>query len=312
MPDCKTVLVTGGCGFIGSHFVKLLVLSGYIPAVLDKMTYAADPSRLKINGSPFNSKRLYMGDICDKNLCEEIIKNHDIDIIVNFAAETHVDRSIVDSSEFMHSNILGVQVLLDLSRKHDLKMIQVSTDEVYGSTEVGSFKETDRLNPSNPYAASKASADLLALSYYKTYGLRVIVTRSTNNYGPYQHPEKFIPKMITDAMAGKPLSVYGDGKNVRDWLYVGDNCEAIKVVMDHGSTGEIYNIGAGNELPNNEVAKIISNRFKIPVRYVTDRPGHDLRYSVSFRKIFENLGWKPAKNFYIGLDETINHLKANQ
>lgn len=303
----KNILVTGACGFIGSHFVKLLEpeSSGFNPVIIDKMTYAADVNR--IGGIKKYEKRLYIGDICNRTLCEQIIKTHGIDTIVNFAAETHVDRAIVDSSEFMNSNILGVHTLLELARKHDLRFLQVSTDEVYGSIEQGSFTETDRLNPGNPYSASKAGADLLALSYYKTYGLPVVITRSTNNYGPFQHTEKFIPKIITDAMAGKPLAVYGDGKNIRNWLYVTDNCHAIRSVMECGETGQIYNIGSANEMTNNQVAQIISLRFNVPINYVIDRAGHDFRYSISSDKIEKDLGWKPRTPFIQGLNQTIQH-----
>lgn len=302
----KNILVTGACGFIGSHFVKLLEPdSGHALIIIDKMTYAADVNR--IGGIKKYENRLYIGDICNKTLCDQIIKRHSIDTIVNFAAETHVDRAIADSSEFMNSNILGVHTLLELARKYNLRFVQVSTDEVYGSIEQGSFTETNRLNPGNPYSASKAGADLLALSYCKTYGLPVVITRSSNNYGPFQHTEKFIPKMITDAMAGKPLSVYGKGGNIRNWIYVTDNCEAIRLVMEHGKSGEIYNIGSANEMTNNQVAQIISLRFKVPITYITDRAGHDFRYSISNDKIKKDLGWEPCVPFIQGLNQTIQH-----
>lgn len=302
----SNILVTGGLGFIGSWYVKLLAREGYYPVVIDNNTYAADINRIKGNDYEdeiYIGNRLYIGDICDRELVENIIQKHDINVIVNFAAETHVDRSITDSSEFIHSNILGVHVLLELVRKNDLKMVQISTDEVYGSIITGSFQETDRLNPSNPYSASKASADLLALSYYKTYGLSVVITRSSNNYGPGQFPEKFIPKMVHDAKEGKPLSVYGSGENVRDWLYVEDNCEAIKLVMERGSAGEIYNIGGGNEMTNNQVAGIISKKLNSPIVYVKDRPGHDFRYSINCSKIQRELCWKPTTPFETGINK---------
>ena len=306
--DKANILVTGGLGFIGSWYVKLLVREGYCPVVLDKYTYAADINRIKGNDYEdeiYIGDRLYIADICDRELVESIIQKQDINIIVNFAAETHVDRAITDSLKFIHSNIRGVHVLLELVRKNDLKMVQISTDEVYGSIIKRSFQETDRLNPSNPYSASKASADLLALSYYKTYGFPVIITRSSNNYGPGQFPEKFIPKMIQDAKMGKPLSVYGNGENVRDWLYVKDNCEAIRLVMERGSSGEIYNIGGCNEMTNNQVAKIISEKLNSPIVYVKDRQGHDFRYSIDCSKIQRELGWKPITPFEKGIDETI-------
>lgn len=302
----SNILVTGGLGFIGSWYVKLLAREGYYPVVIDNNTYAADINRIKGNDYEdeiYIGNRLYIGDICDRELVENIIQKHDINVIVNFAAETHVDRSITDSSEFIHSNILGVHVLLELVRKNDLKMVQISTDEVYGSIITGSFQETDRLNPSNPYSASKASADLLALSYYKTYGLSVVITRSSNNYGPGQFPEKFIPKMVHDAKEGKPLSVYGSGENVRDWLYVEDNCEAIKLVMERGSAGEIYNIGGCNEMTNNQVAGIISKKLNSPIVYVKDRPGHDFRYSINCSKIQRELCWKPTTPFETGINK---------
>jgi len=308
----ENILVTGGTGFIGSHFVKLIMSYGYHPIIIDKFTYASDINRLKgIENDIYIGNRLYVGDICDYKLVSKIIKDHNIDTIVNFAAETHVDNSIKNSDDFIHSNIEGVYSLLEISRKFGLKLVQISTDEIYGSIENGSFRETDRLNPSNPYSASKASADLLVLSYYKTYGLPIIITRSSNNYGPFQNPEKFVPKMITDAINKKPLSVYGNGENIRDWLYVEDNCIAIKLVMERGNIGEIYNIGGGNELTNNQVAKIISDKFNIPIKYVADRPGHDLRYSIDCSKIKKELCWCPIKSFDIGIKETINHYRLN-
>lgn len=298
------ILITGGCGFIGSFFFKLTLK--YHPIIIDKMTYAADINRL--NGIDLKNI-LYVGDICDDNLVNNVIKDNEIDTIINFAAESHVDRSILGSKQFITSNVLGVQNLLEISRMYDLKFIQISTDEIYGSIENGSFRETDRPNPSNPYSVSKASADLLALSYYKTYKLPVIITRSSNNYGHYQHIEKFIPKMITDAIKGEHLSVYGNGDNIRDWLFVEDNCRAIKLVMEEGKIGEIYNIGGGNEIANNDIAKIISQRFKVPIQYVTDRPGHDFRYSINCEKIKKELNWKPITNFDDGIGKTIDHYK---
>jgi dTDP-glucose 4,6-dehydratase len=296
------ILVTGGCGFIGSHFVNMLIRGEHSTTILDKMTYAADINRL----DPLATyEDLYQGDICNVELCERIIKDNAIDTIVNFAAETHVDNSIKDSTQFMHSNVMGVHVLLELVRKYNLRFVQISTDEVYGSIYAGSFEETDRLNPSNPYAATKACADLIMLSYQKTYGLPVMITRSSNIYGPGQFPEKFIPKMIHDAKQGKPLSVYGNGENVRDWLYVKDNCEAIKLVMERGRPGEIYNIAGGNEMTNNQVATIIFEKFMVPIEYVKDRPGHDFRYSINCSKIRDELGWKPSIPFEKGIDETI-------
>jgi len=306
--DKSNILITGGLGFIGSWYVKLLAREGYYHVVIDKNTYAADINRIKGNDYEdeiYIGNRLYIGDICDRELVETIIQKHDINVIVNFAAETHVDRSIADSSEFIHSNILGVHVLLELVRKNDLKIVQISTDEVYGSITKGSFEENDRLNPGNPYSATKASAELLTLSYHKTYGLPIVITRSSNNYGPWQFPEKFIPKMIQDAKQGKYLSVYGNGENIRDWLYVKDNCDAIMRVMEHGTSGEIYNIGGCNEMTNNQVAQIISKKLNSPIVYVPDRPGHDMRYSIDCSKIQREMGWKPITPFEDGIDKII-------
>lgn len=298
----KNILVTGAYGFIGSHYAKLLVDNGYNVIVLDKLTYAGDQRRL--DGVKHKS---YIGDICENKLLTKIIEDNDINIIVNFAAETMVDKSIENGYQFVHSNIVGVYTLLDIMRKKDLdKMIQISTDECYGSILKGSFKENDKLNPGNPYSGSKSAADLLCLSFWNTYKVPVTITRSSNNYGQFQDVEKFIPKMISLAMQDKDLEVYGDGKNVRDWLWVEDNCEAIKSVMEKGRKGEIYNIGANNEITNNQVAKIIADRFKVPINYIKDRPGHDFRYSIDCTKIKEELGWKPVTKFEDGLDKTID------
>lgn len=301
----ENILVTGGLGFIGSWYVKLLIKEGYYPIIIDKNTYAADMNRIK----DYNI-RLKIGDIYNKELIEDIIKKHNISTIVNFAAETHVDRSIQNSDEFINSNFVGVQNLLEIVRHNNIdRLVQVSTDEVYGSIEEGSFKETDRLNPGNPYSACKAGADLLALSYHNTYGIDVCITRSSNNYGPFQHREKFIPRMISLALHRKALEIYGRGNNVRDWLWVEDNCNAILIAMKDGISGEIYNISAGNEKNNNEIAKIISDKFDVGIEYIEDRKGHDYRYGISSRKIWEKLNWKPKKNFYDGLEETINFYK---
>lgn len=302
----SNVLVTGGCGFIGSHYVRLLVNSGYDVTILDKMTYAADLKRIG-NINPHRLK-LYVGDICDEELCNEIFSDINIGTIVNFAAETHVDNSIKDSKPFIHSNIEGVQNLLDIARKEEIRFCQISSDEVYGSTEYDdqTFKETDKLNPGNPYSATKASADLLVLSYFKTYGSNVVITRSSNNYGPYQHIEKFIPRMITLGIQGKDLEVYGNGNNIRDWLYVEDNCQAIKKVMEKGRTGDIYNISSYEEMTNNEVAEIISKRFDIGIRYIEDRKGHDFRYSISCNKIMEELKWEVKVLFEEDIEKTID------
>jgi len=303
----RTVLVTGGLGFIGSQYVRLLTQKGYYPIIIDKMTYAADVNRIKgIEEEICIENRLYVGDICDKKLVQDIIDKHDINSIVNFAAESHVDSSIENSEKFVKSNFEGVQVLLDICRINDIeKYIQSSTDEVYGSADQRSFDENDKLNPGNPYSATKAAADLLCLAYYNTYKLPIVITRSSNNYGPYQHREKFIPKMITDAINGRPLLVYGNGENVRDWLYVRDNVKAIRRVMEIGKIGEIYNIGGGKELTNNYIASLISERFGVGIKYIEDRKGHDKRYSINCDKIEKELGWKPVKKFEDGLEDTI-------
>lgn len=302
------ILLTGGLGFIGSHMARLLVEKGYDATIVDKETYAADIRR--IEDIKKNISGIYIGDICNRELVEKIIREHDIDTLVNFAADTHVDNSIKNSEPFIHSNYIGVWNLLEIIRKNkekekDIRMIQISTDECYGSTLEGSFKETDRLNPGNPYSASKAGADLLCLSYVNTYGLNVSIARSSNNYGPGQDIEKYIPRMISLAIHGKDLEIYGNGKNVRDWLWVEDNCLGIKTVMENCIKGEIYNIGAGNEKSNNEIAKIISSKFGVRIKYISDRPGHDKRYGINCDKIKKDLGWIPKVKFEDGLEETI-------
>jgi len=299
----QNILVTGALGFIGSFYAKLLVREGYDVSILDKLTYAADIGRIE---DIKNNVNLYIGDICNTQLCNEIVKKHDINVIVNFAASSHVDNSIENSKEFVRSNFEGVQVLLDICRDSNIeKYVQISTDEVYGSAEKWSFDENDRLNPGNPYSATKAAADLLCLAYYNTYQIPIVITRSSNNYGPYQHKEKFIPKMITDAVHRKPLSVYGNGENVRDWLFVKDNSKAIRQVMENGKIGEIYNIGGGEELTNNHVASLIAERFGVDIKYIEDRKGHDKRYSIDCTKIKDELGWKPVKKFKDGINDTI-------
>jgi dTDP-glucose 4,6-dehydratase len=305
----KNILVTGAMGFIGSYYARLLSQKGYYPTIIDKMTYAADVNRIKgIEDEIYIGDRLYVGDICNRELVQDIINKHDINVIVNFAAETHVDNSIKDSREFVKSNFEGVQILLDLCRENDIeKYVQISTDEVYGSAERWSFDENEKLSPGNPYSACKAAADLLCLAYWNTYQLPIVVTRSSNNYGPYQHTEKYIPKMITNAIHGKPLLIYGDGENVRDWLYVKDGVKAIKLVMEKGKIGEIYNIGGGKELTNNYVATCIAERFGVEIEYIEDRKGHDKRYSVNCDKIKDELGWKPVKKFEEGLNDTIRY-----
>ena len=253
-----TILVTGGAGFIGSHFTRRMVNQGRRVVVLDKLTYAGNLENLKdVTEDPKKSKlfKFYKGDICEQGLVERILSEESIDTIVNFAAESHVDRSISCASTFIDTDMKGVFVLLEASRRFPVKkFIQISTDEVYGTAHHGAFKETDALNPSNPYSASKAGGDRLAYAYWVTYKLPVIITRASNNYGSYQYPEKFIPLFITNALEDKKLPLYGDGKQVRDWIHVDDHCEAIDFLMTHGKNGEVYNIGGGNERCNIDTA----------------------------------------------------------
>jgi dTDP-glucose 4,6-dehydratase len=310
----KSILVTGGAGFIGSNFVRYMVnkYPDYRIIVLDALTYAGNRENL----ADLEGKMNYLfikGDIRDAEIVDNVVSN--VDTIINFAAETHVDRSILEAGSFIQTDIHGTYVLLEAAKKYGIKRyIQISTDEVYGSIEDGSFKETDPLLPNSPYSASKAGGDLLVRAYYKTYGIPAIITRSSNNFGPYQYPEKLIPLFITNAMDNLPLPVYGDGMNVRDWLYVLDNCKAIDLVLHQGEVGEIYNIGAGNELPNIEVTKLILQylgKDESLIKYVKDRPAHDRRYSVDTTKI-RKLGWQPEKSFEEALQETVEWYVKNE
>ena len=305
------ILITGGAGFIGCNFIRYL-LKKYPDeeiVVLDKLTYAG---RLENLQDVMDKITFIRGDICNR---EDIEKTEDCNIIFNFAAETHVDRSIIDAGIFVKTDVLGTYNLLEYARRHDVKKyIQISTDEVYGSIEKGSFKEEDILDPSSPYSASKAGADLLVKAYFKTYGLPVLITRSSNNFGPYQYPEKLIPVLILNALHDKPLPIYGEGKNIRDWIYVLDNCEAIDFVFQKGKVGEVYNIGAGNERANIEIANLILKELNKPkslTRFVKDRPGHDFRYSLNCEKI-KKLGWIPRYNFEDALKETIERYRDNE
>ena len=306
------LLITGGAGFIGSNFVRhsLEAHPDYEVVVLDKLTYAGRRENLL---DRMNDIVFVQGDICDKDIVHEAMK--DCDAVVHFAAETHVDRSINDADTFVLTNVLGTHTLLEATRKLDLeKFVQIGTDEVYGSRTSGSFKECDSLNPSSPYSASKAGADLLARAYFTTYGLPVSITRSSNNFGPYQYPEKLIPFFIFRAMQGDKLPVYGSGLNVRDWLYVKDNCAAIDLVLHKGRPGEIYNIGGGNELTNLEITRKILSHLKKPeslIEHVADRLGHDFRYSIDSSKI-RGLGWRPERSFEDALGETINWYINNE
>ncbi len=308
------ILVTGCCGFIGSNFVRLLLKKhqSYEITNLDKLTYAGSLENLR-DVEKDKNYRFLKGDICDPKKVDDAARG--ADIIINFAAESHVDRSIKDASEFVMTNVYGTYNLLEAAKKYGAKrFIQVSTDEVYGSKRIGSFTEMDRLDPSSPYSSSKAAADLLALSYYKTYGLPVVICRSTNNFGPYQNPEKLIPLFITNAMEDKKLPLYGDGSNVRDWIYVEDNCEAIDTAIHKGKVGEVYNIGTGNEKKNLEITKLILKHLDKPeslIQRVPDRLGHDFRYSLDTTKI-KALGWKPKYSFEEALRMTVRWYKENK
>ncbi len=306
-----TLLVTGGAGFIGSNFV-LYMLRKYPDSRivnLDKLTYAGNLENLReLEGDP---RHIFLqGDICDSELVAQLLVRYSIDVIINFAAESHVDRSILEATAFMRANVEGAGVLLEAAKRHQLKkFIQISTDEVYGSLgSQGRFTESTPLHPNSPYAASKASADLLALAYRHTFGLPVVITRCSNNYGSFQFPEKLIPLMIINAMSNKPLPVYGDGGNVRDWLHVDDHCAAIDLVLHQGEEGEIYNIGGNTELKNIDVVRLIVKHLGKPESLITlvkDRPGHDRRYAMDASKIERDLGWRPRRTFDEGIVETI-------
>jgi len=306
------VLVTGGAGFIGSNFIRhLLNSTNYAVINLDKLTYAGNLRNIKdLRGN--KRHRFVKGDIRNRKLADSLVGK--VDAVVNFAAESHVDRSIETPQIFVETNVLGTQVLLEACRKARVRFEQISTDEVYGSRAEGSFRETDLLNPSSPYSASKAAADLLVNACCVTYGLDVTVTRSTNNYGPNQHPEKLIPRLITSALRGKTLPIYGSGKNVRDWIFVEDNCRAIQFVLEKGEKGQIYNIAGGNERENIDIAAQILRRLSLPdtmIEHVPDRPGHDFRYSLDCEKI-HHLGWRPQVPFEDGLEKTIDWYRSNE
>jgi dTDP-glucose 4,6-dehydratase len=310
----KNILVTGGAGFIGSNFVHYLLdkYENYNVIVLDALTYAGNRENLSGLDSD-NRFTFYHGDICDEKIVDQLMQ--EIDMVVNFAAETHVDRSIHEAGRFISTDIHGTFVLLEAAKKFRIeKFLHISTDEVYGSIDQGSFKETDSLKPNSPYSASKAGADLLVRSYFVTFQVPTLITRSSNNYGPYQYPEKLIPLFITNAIDDKELPLYGDGKNIRDWLFVHDNCVGIDLVLHKGETGEIYNIGAGNEEENITITQIILDILNKPmklIKYVKDRPGHDRRYSVDISKIIK-LGWQPQKNFSQAIEETVYWYLKNE
>jgi len=314
----KSILVTGGCGFIGSNFVRLLCAAPEWRVInLDKLTYAGNLENL----ADVSNERLRFvhGDIRDRACVEKILQEERPWAIVNFAAESHVDRSILDAAPFIDTNIAGTQNLLEASRTHPVeRFLHISTDEVYGDREgQGSSKEDAVLVPSSPYAATKAAADLLCFSYRRTYGMPVLVTRSSNNYGPYQFPEKLIPLLTRNGLNGMDLPVYGDGKQIRDWLYVEDNCRAILAVLEKGQVGSVYNIGTGEERTNLDVVEAIcaaiaerkgldSAKLKERIRFVTDRPGHDRRYAIETARVRSEIGWQPRMEFGLGLRQTVN------
>ncbi|UKJ81804.1 dTDP-glucose 4,6-dehydratase [Priestia megaterium] len=312
------ILVTGGAGFIGSNFVRHMVETypSYGIVNYDLLTYAGNLENLKDIESHENYT-FVKGDINNRELVDHLIKYHNIDVIVNFAAESHVDRSITEPDIFIKSNVLGTQALLDVAKANNLKKyVQVSTDEVYGSLgETGYFTEETPLDPNSPYSASKAGADMLVSAYHETFGMNVNITRCSNNYGPYHFPEKLIPLMVTNALEGKELPIYGDGKNVRDWLHVKDHCAAIDLVIHKGEPGEIYNVGGHNERTNNEIVHLIVEKLNAPkelIKFVEDRLGHDRRYAIDPTKLTTELGWKPKYTFDTGIVETIQWYLDNQ
>ena len=310
------LLVTGGAGFIGSNFLKRQINANPLGAanitVLDKLTYAGNLNNF--TKSELNQMNFVQGDICDSTLVEKLMKN--VDVVVNFAAESHVDRSIVGASEFVTTNTLGTQVLLEKSLKFEIeKFVQISTDEVYGSIDEGSWDEECPLLSNSPYSASKAGADLLVRSYNRTFGLNTNITRCSNNYGPFQYPEKIIPLFVTNLLQNRDLPIYGTGLNVRDWLHVNDHCRGIEMVIKSGREGEIYNIGGGEELTNIELSLKILTLFgfdESKIKNVPDRLGHDSRYSVSIKKISDELGYFPETDFAVGLEETIDFYRDNK
>jgi dTDP-glucose 4,6-dehydratase len=312
-----TILVTGGLGFIGSNFIRHL-LAGH-PAVrvvnLDRVTYAGNPRNLAdVEG---DSRYTFVrGDVCDEVLVAETVAAHGVEMLVHFAAETHVDRSILGADDFIRTNVQGTRVLLDAARKAGIRLfLHISTDEVYGALgSTGVFTEQSPLLPNSPYAASKTGADVLARAYHVTYGLPVIITRTCNNYGPYQFPEKFIPLMVVNALRGQPLPIYGDGLYVREWLHVEDHCRALARVLAAGRPGEVYNIGSGDERKNLEVVRqvlALTGRPEDLIRHVKDRPGHDRHYALDFAKVKRELGWAPAVAFDDGLRQTVEWYRAH-
>jgi dTDP-glucose 4,6-dehydratase len=310
----RKLLVTGGAGFIGSNFIRYMLNKHDDVTItnLDKLTYAGNPDNLK-DFEKDDRYRFSRGDICDASVVDSVAKN--ADVIINFAAESHVDRSIGSPDDFIKTDIFGCFILLEAARKYGVeRFVQISTDEVYGSIENGLFKETDPLMPSSPYSASKAGADRLVYSYHVTYNLPVVIPRSSNNFGPYQYPEKLISLFVTNALDDQHLPIYGDGKNIRDWLYVLDNCEAIDLIMEKGKDGEAYNVGAGNEKTNLEITELILRNTRKPkdlMTFIEDRKGHDRRYALDTNKI-QKLGWKPRHEFKQALAETVEWYRDNR
>lgn len=309
------ILVTGGAGFIGSNFIHFLLgpknpgSGSYKILNLDHLTYAGNLENLADLSDSKNYQFIH-GDICDGKLVNSLL-DRGVEAVINFAAESHVDRSLYEPDVFIRTNVVGVQVLLQAALRHNIKkFIQVSTDEVYGSLspDAPGFREDTPLSPNSPYSASKAAADLLVRSYFKTYGFPAIITRCSNNYGPYQFPEKLIPLLITNALADEPLPIYGDGLNIRDWIHVEDHCRALSIVLKEGRGGEIYNVGGNGEKTNLEITESILNLLGKPkslIRFITDRPGHDRRYAIDFAKIQRDLKWSPIYSLQDGLAQTV-------
>ncbi|MGQ9849691.1 MAG: dTDP-glucose 4,6-dehydratase [Aggregatilineaceae bacterium] len=313
----KTILVTGGAGFIGSAFVRRMVTRypHYTIVVLDKLTYAGNLDNLiPVQDAP--NYHFERGDIAHRETVQRVIEQYGVDAIVNFAAETHVDRSILDPDAFIHTDVVGVYTLLDVARQLGVPRVHhVSTDEVYGSISEGFFREADPLLPNSPYAASKAGGEMMVRAYHGTYGLHTTVTRGSNTFGPYQYPEKLAPFFITEAIDDRPLPLYGDGMQVRDWLYVDDHCDAIDVVLHHGAPGAVYNVGGEHELHNIEVTRFILKVLGKPeslIRFVADRPGHDRRYALTNDKIRAELGWTPQHSFEQAMTATVRWYQQNE
>ncbi|TCN26722.1 dTDP-glucose 4,6-dehydratase [Mesobacillus foraminis] len=312
------IIVTGGAGFIGSNFVRHMLTNypEYKVVNLDLLTYAGNIHNL--DDLKDNPKHVFVkGNITDHALVVDLIKEHKINAIINFAAESHVDRSIIDPGIFIETNVQGTLSLLNAAKECNIdKFLQVSTDEVYGSLgETGYFTEETPLAPNSPYSASKAGADMLVRAYHETYGMNVNITRCSNNYGPYHFPEKLIPLMITNGIDGEILPIYGDGKNIRDWLHVTDHCAAIDLVLHKGKSGEVYNVGGHNERTNNEIVDIIVDKLNLSrdrIKYVQDRLGHDRRYAIDPHKLETELGWKPKYTFDTGIVETIDWYLNNE